>query len=94
MPAPSSSLELLFRGGGGVGSSTTMDNDEQEEAPGRLALHPPWPAVPLVRGKEAVQTLLGGSALCLVDCQTSREGSKGAEGLWTEAESQAVSLRL
>lgn len=70
-----------------MGSSTTMDNDEQEEAPGRLALHPPWPAVPLVRGKEAVQTLLGGSALCLVDCQDQqgREDSS-AEGLWTEAD--------
>ena len=73
-----------------MGSSTTMDNEEQEggvQAPGQLALHPPRPAIPLVWGKEAVKTLLGCSVLCWVDCrgQQGREDS-GAEGFWTEAD--------
>ena len=58
-----------------MGSSTTMDNEEQEEAPGQLALHPPWPAVPLVWGKEAVQTLLG----CCVLCSVHGQGQQGRE---------------
>lgn len=68
-----------------MGPGTTMDNEEQEggvQAPGQPALYPPGPAVPLVWGEEAVQTLLACSVLCWVDCrgQQGREDS-GAEGV-------------